>query len=363
MIAGLHQKAFHHFSQAVQTAEEEAEACSRSQEVTAGMVDAYMTLVDFCDQQLRKREEGGSAIDSLELQMYPALVVDKMLKALKFHSNEARLKFPRLLQIVEQYPEETLSLMKKEISSIPCWQFIGWISHMVALLDKNEAVAVQHTVEEIADNYPQAIVYPFIISSESYSFPDTSAGQKNKEFVERIKAKLEQGGVIQDFINALEQLSNPEMLFKDWTEEIRDKLAKATENKKTIEMMYARMYACLGDPKAAGIGDFRRKFAQGFGKEFDKHFGRGGSKLLGMKPRDFNDIASQLHLKMCQDSKPPGNLKEYSPWMTSFRAEFLRHELEIPGQYDGRGKPLPEYHARIAGFDERVKVMSFTRKG
>lgn len=72
-----------------------------------------------------------------------------------------------------------------QISSIPCWQFIGWISHMVALLDKNEAVAVQHTVEEIANNYPQAIVYPFIISSESYSFPDTSAGQKNKEFVER----------------------------------------------------------------------------------------------------------------------------------------------------------------------------------
>lgn len=24
------------------------------------------------------------------------------------------------------------------------------------------------------------------------------------------------------------------------------------------------------------------------------------------------------------------------------------------GQYDGRGKPLPEYHAKISGFDERV---------
>lgn len=60
MISGLLQKAFHHFSQAVQTAEEEAEACSRGQEVTAGIVDAYMTLVDFCDQQLRKQEEGES---------------------------------------------------------------------------------------------------------------------------------------------------------------------------------------------------------------------------------------------------------------------------------------------------------------
>lgn len=56
---------------------------------------------------------------------------------------------------------------------------------MLALLDKEEAVAVQHTVEAIAENYPQAIVYPFIMSSESYSFKDTSAGHKNKEFVAR----------------------------------------------------------------------------------------------------------------------------------------------------------------------------------
>lgn len=54
--------------------------------------------------------------ESLELQTYPAVVVDKMLKALKLHSSEARLKFPRLLQIVELYPEETLSLMTKEVS-------------------------------------------------------------------------------------------------------------------------------------------------------------------------------------------------------------------------------------------------------
>lgn len=72
-----------------------------------------------------------------------------------------------------------------QISSIPCWHFIGWVSHMVALLDKEEGVAVQRTVADIADHYPQAIVYPFMISSESYAFRDTSAGHKNKDFVAR----------------------------------------------------------------------------------------------------------------------------------------------------------------------------------
>lgn len=29
----------------------------------------------------------------------------------------------------------------------------------------------------------------------------------------------------------------------------------------------------------------------------------------------------------------------------------------IVGQYDGRCKPLPEYHAKITGFDERVRLL------
>ncbi|XP_073085590.1 DNA-dependent protein kinase catalytic subunit isoform X1 [Manis javanica] len=362
VIAGLYQRAFHHLSEAVRLAEEEAQPSTGGGTLAAGVIDAYMTLADFCDQQLRRKEENLSVIEYVELQTYPALVVDKMLKALKLHSSEARLKFPRLLEIIEQYPEETLSLMTKEISCIPCWQFIGWISHIVALLDKEQAVAIQYTVEEIADNYPQAIVYPFIISSESYSFKDTSTGHKNKEFVARIKTKLDQGGVIQDLISALEQLSNPEMLFKDWTDDIKVELAKTPVNKKKLEKMYEKMYTALGDPEASGVGAFRRRFIQAFGKEFDKYFGRGGSKLPGMKLHDFNGIANSLYLKMCEDSKPPGNLKECSPWLSDFKVEFLRNELEIPGQYDGKGKPLPEYHARVAGFDERVKVMDSIRK-
>jgi DNA-dependent protein kinase catalytic subunit len=49
------------------------------------------------------------------MEVYPALVVENMLRALKLNSTEARLKFPRLLQIIEHYPEETLNLMRKEV--------------------------------------------------------------------------------------------------------------------------------------------------------------------------------------------------------------------------------------------------------
>lgn len=72
---------------------------------------------------------------------------------------------------------------------------------------------------------------------------------------------------------------------------------------------------------------------QAFGKDFDHHFGRGGSELLDMSASDFDAIATSLLSKMNKTHKEPRNLKEYSPWMSEFRAEFLRNELEVPGKF------------------------------
>ena len=34
----------------------------------------------------------------------------------------------------------------------------------------------------------------------------------------------------------------------------------------------------------------------------------------------------------------------------------------FPGQYDGKSKPMPEYHAKIAGFDSKILVLTSIRK-
>ncbi|KAM6458275.1 DNA-dependent protein kinase catalytic subunit isoform 2-T2 [Liasis olivaceus] len=362
VIAGLNKRAFLCFSGAVKKAEEEVQSMSFDHIDINGIVNAYMTLANFCDSHLRKEEQSSADVNTEDLQKFPAIIVEKVIKALKLNSNEARLKFPRLLQIVEKYPERILGFMAEEISSVPCWQFIGWISQLMAMLDKTEAPAVQRIVEEIANSYPQAIVYPFMISSESFFFPETVSGHKNKEFVARIKSKLYEGGVIQDFVHSLDQLSNPAMLFKDWMDDVTNELRKTKKNANSIQQLYDRMYQKLGKLEAPGLGWFRKQFIKEFGKEFDDHFGKGGSKLLDMNTNTFRRVALSLFAKMKKCEKEPGNLKEYSPWMSEFKPDFLRTELEIPGQYDGKGKPLPEYHAKISGFDERIKVMQSIRK-
>ncbi|XP_075444614.1 LOW QUALITY PROTEIN: DNA-dependent protein kinase catalytic subunit [Ascaphus truei] len=359
--SGLYRKSLHYLKSAVRKAAEEVQSRSADNVDNSGVINAYMTLVDFCDTHLRKKEEDSAVMDHSELQSFPEIIVEKMIKALKLNSKDARLKFPRLLQIIELYPSETLDLMAREVSSVPCWQFIGWISQMMAMLDKKESLAVQHIVEGIADHYSQALVYPFMISGENYHFEDTVNGHNNREFVERIKSKLDRGGVVQVFIQALEQLSNPEMLFKDWVEDVKNEMSKEKKSRNRIKEMYEEMCAKLCNVQAPHIGAFRRRFAQKYRKEFETTFGKEGSKLLEMNTMVFSKTTEVLHSKMSGQNEP-GNLKECSPWMSEYKPEFLSNELEIPGQYDGKSKPMPEYHVKISGFDERVKVMTSIRK-
>ncbi|CAH2285137.1 DNA-dependent kinase catalytic subunit [Pelobates cultripes] len=358
----LYRKSLHHLNIAVRKASEEEQSLSVDRVDVNGVIKAYMTLVDFCDAHLRKVEEKSSVLNAGELQDFPAIIVEKVIKALKLNSSDARLKFPRLLQIIELYPTETLDLIAKEVRSVPCWQFIGWINQMMAMLDKNESLAVQYIIEDIANNYPQALVYPFIISSESFTFEDTIHGYRNKEFVDRIKEKLQKDVKgFKELIQELEQLSNPSMIFQDWCSEVTNELSKPKRNKDKISNIYEEMHTGLMNILNKSNGSFRRNFAKKYGKEFEKIFEK--KKLLDMSAGDFTKAVKPLQSKMREgQEKEPGNLNEYSPWMSNFKPEFQNDQLEIPGQYDGKTKPMPEYHVKISGFDERVKVMSSIRK-
>uniref|UniRef100_A0A3Q3H2P1 DNA-dependent protein kinase catalytic subunit n=1 Tax=Labrus bergylta TaxID=56723 RepID=A0A3Q3H2P1_9LABR len=347
---GLQLKALTLLREASRKADEELQSFSQECVASSSITETYMALANFCDKILRDEEQRETESQFPDMLSLPVHVVESMLKALKMNSEEARLKFPRLLQIIESYPSETLDLMTREMMSVPCWMLIGWISQMVALLDKPEAVAVQHCVGQIAECYPQALVYALMISSESYQFEDSATGHKQQQFVYRLRSMLDKGGAVKKFVDALQQLTNPDMIFKDWWDCVKNELEKASFNEKQMTRLYEEMYSSLGDQNAEGHGKFRKKFIQvcSFFKKNLSFFCEQVEELVASM-RGFYQ-------------KEPGNLKEYSPWLSGFKADAFSNELEIPGQYDGRSKPLPEYHAKITGFDERVKVMSSIRQ-
>lgn len=97
-----------------------------------------------------------------------------------------------------------------------------------------------------------------------------------------------------------------------------------------------QFWCSWGVPSTVLTGFLSINEPQAFGKDFDHHFGKGGSELLDMKASDFDAIATSLLSKMKKNHKEPGNLKECSPWMSEFKVEFLRNELEVPGKFPSR---------------------------
>uniref|UniRef100_UPI0037E8F3E7 DNA-dependent protein kinase catalytic subunit n=1 Tax=Semicossyphus pulcher TaxID=241346 RepID=UPI0037E8F3E7 len=360
---GLQLQAMKLFCEASKKADEELQSYTQDCVESSSITETYMALANFCDKLLREEEQGETESQFPDLLTLPVHVVESMLKALKMNSEEARLKFPRLLQIIETYPSETLDLMTREMMSVPCWMLIGWISQMVALLDKPEAVAVQHCIGQIAECYPQALVYALMISCESYQFEDSATGHQHQEFVNRLRSLLDKGGAVKKFVDALQQLTNPDMIFRDWWDGVKNELEKPSFDKTRMGRMYEEMHSSLGDENTDGHGMFRKKFIRKFSKDVEKVLGSRGSKLFEKrKDKSMLKQVEELAASMRGIQKEPGNLKEYSPWLSGFKADAFSNELEIPGQYDGRSKPLPEYHAKITGFDERVKVMSSIRR-
>lgn len=54
---------------------------------------------------------------------------------------------------------------------------------------------------------------------------------------------------------------------------------------------------------------------------------------------------------MCkQSSRRSTLLRDYSPWLANYNNSEYEQELEVPGQYTGDKRPLPQFHAKISAF-------------
>lgn len=251
---------------------------------------------------------------------------------------------------------------------------------MVALLNKPEGVAVHNILISIATEYPQALCYPFKISTGSMEFDSTDSKTINKTAIDKLKDIL-QFPLVDDFVAALEQLTSPELVFKDLCQnDLRPLLEPSVSQrdseaiKKTWQQLCGQLldyksWESMGDSLYASssltVGLKQKKFAQDYCKKVEAVFGKNAEKLIKMKIKEYDNQMAQLQkgmqpgLKRCEGA---GLLKDYSPWLQNFQSTNHQFTIEIPGQYTGNSKPLPEYHVKISSFDEKVLVLSSIRK-
>jgi len=294
---------------------------------------------------------------------FKSKLVTLILQAIARGSSRARDKFPRLLQLI--VTPEVGAVFESAIKHVPNWMTLGWTSQMMALLDKPEGKYIMGLLHSIAKKYPQAIYYPFSISSEniSESLQDRLAPLK----------ELLNNDLLSQFIAALEKMTHPEHRFKDWADALKPMLAKDKKSKltaketKAVAALWSQVYEDCFNDKQAGIGSYNKTFAKTYQKPISAAFGQTGQALVKMDQNQFNTAFNEIFTKMREGMGAnvtcKQNLTEFSVWLNNFeQTNFPNDKIELPGQYDGKAMPTPELHKTICSFDGSLLVMGSMRK-
>jgi DNA-dependent protein kinase catalytic subunit len=254
-------------------------------------------------------------------------------------------------------------------------------------------------IDQIVKLYPQSIVYPFKLSYETLQNSLTDSTLKRN--LEIIRQKLDRHTpLVNEFIQALNQL-NPQQQFESWCKEFyqllttdrntRDlsklknhlKIFKETLFSDTINLdetnethpltTTTSQDSVFGDgtdhrllkPRLTSI---RYQFKNTVEKDLDTLFGKQGELFSTVLLTDVKQVLTNLGTKLKSITQDKSNINDYSTWFSlTFRQQHRisgvssTREIEIPGQYTSKKKPLVEHHIKIVGFDDKILVLQSLR--
>ncbi|XP_056648968.1 DNA-dependent protein kinase catalytic subunit-like isoform X1 [Diorhabda sublineata] len=331
----------------------------------------FKKTVENCTDETMDREEfTADTYDAAVSKAYTKLaqyVIDKncsernvdlilfVLRAMRMNSVEARRMFPCLLML-DDLGGEYRNVFTVEAEKVPVWMFLGWIPQLLANVDSSKLFAISDVIRRIAETYPQAIMYPYRISKDNYKFTDNEVRVEAASLIERLDELLLKDENVNKFLKALSYVSVPANILIYHLRKI--------ENSTDADSVRKYVKAVMDDIFVPDCGSENAKNMQGnifkdikkFRKNFENMSGMESSTLKAFCSKFVKNLRSLLNVA---NSKL---LKDFCPWLANFSANKLNVELEIPGQYDGRRMPLPQYHVKIAGFHPEVKIMESLRK-
>ncbi|CAF1392236.1 unnamed protein product [Adineta steineri] len=363
----------------------------------------YNELASLCDDYLRRYENNEDDDNLLENlfsndngKKIAEIIIHSVLSSMKYGSNEGVKRFSRLLQIVELYPN-TMESIANRLQDIPCWMFFDCLYQITAHLDKPIALKLYPLIENIVKLYPQSIVYPFKLSYETFQYSITDPTLKRN--LELIRRQLDRFTPrVNEFIQALNQL-NPQQQFENWSKELYQLLTNDIQTrdlnklknhlKKFKEILFSDIIPDDDEHTIKTITSqdsvfnegldkrllksrltsIRYQFKNTIEKDLDTLFGKHGELFSTVLLTDVKSILTNLGTKLKTITQDKSNINDYSTWFSlTFQQQQHRQlgrssifELEIPGQYTSRKKPLLEHHIKIVGFDEKILVLQSLR--
>jgi DNA-dependent protein kinase catalytic subunit len=251
-------------------------------------------------------------------------------------------------------------------------------------------------IHDIVKCYPQSIVYPFKLSYETLQLSTNDPQLKHQ--LELVRQKLDrQCPLINEFIHALHQL-NPQQQLEIWSKQLFQYLGNESTTRDCEQLRHHLVrfkamlfsdYAYTDDnneePKSASLASQDSVFGDGIDtrctrvlsttvrmqfknlaeKEFDQLFGVQGELFSSITLVQAKTVLNSLNSKLKAISLSRTNINDYSTWFSStFRQQhrsLSMRELEMPGQYTSKKKPIIEQHIRIVGFDAKLLILHSLR--
>ncbi|PSN31542.1 hypothetical protein C0J52_27083 [Blattella germanica] len=238
---------------------------------------------------------------------------------MRFGLSEARQLFPCLLQC----------------SEVPTWMFLGWINQLFANLNTSIGPILQDLIFRLA----QAL--------RNMLFADT---------------------LIEKFLQAFSCLGQPYMMLVYFVKTLASMLQDQTPNKKSLSFVYDSMVKELFS-KELFSNDIRNKIHGRAFVNISKYQNPLKKLKSQIKEGDKTVVNKLLEIKTNIEAEMESNrqtyrlMKDYSPWLSEFQSgNYSLTELEIPGQYTGDRRPLPQHHVKIVGFKQNVVIMKSIKK-
>ena len=301
----------------------------------------FLNLANFCFNIQKENEDSAD---------YSEIIIKNHLLAMQVGNREAQKLFPRILRVIEKVPESG-NIFATSITKVPTWMFLPWVNQLVGSLHNDKiSLIVVELVERLAREYPRAVVYPYRTSYEKMEDLSDQAIQFKEKLDQLLKLNDVENNIIKNFaFISVPHIASKDMLkvpghFKEWYPKNFQTLIKAEFEK--FQLTYAKP-----DPHH---GTFFQKFVKEFGAKFEKGF----QTLTGLS--GLNDELEASLRKV--GHKLPTMLKDYSAFLGSFQSSDYQDSVEIPGQYSGWSRPIPEHHIQISTFEPTVLPFVSLRK-
>nr|CAD7440345.1 unnamed protein product [Timema bartmani] len=317
------------------------------------VAETYLLLAQYC-RSLVKCDDGNQSF------VYDTHIVTSILRAMKHGSRQARQLFPCLLQI-SSIANITKDTFQKESSDVPEWMFLGWVSQLIASLDTPVGLALGDLILRLATSYPKAVIYPFYISSDKYKCKDGELAHHTRCLIDRLKGMLQTSSLQDTLLKAFSCVAQPPLILKYHLEILikflEDEVLSLNKLRSSFHDMMAEVFSSdtSSETKLHGsvfktVMSFKDTLLKILGENCDKVNGRNVRSVIQALKEEKVKVTAVMD---SYSKKIPKLLKDFCPWLEEFQGAKLNEELEIPGQYTGEQRPLPQFHVKILGFDSK----------